>query len=528
MDLSCLRRHAAPLAGVWLGVASIAAAPLQAATRFADDPAPARYRVRMNAEEKSWTVTATFPHSETGDLEFQMARWTAGAYHLAEYGSFVTELTATSEDGSALAVTRDGTSRFVIDAGESHAVTLTYTARACAQKDVNDHMVLNVEGNRITQEYGFVSPNSLLGFVARALDRPCELVYELPAGWKVACALPAKDDGTLVAPSWYRLEDSPALFSPTQLTVPFEVDGIPHWVTLYGGTQARADQIADHCRRLVEAGRDWMQGLPYDRYHFLLGFTANEGGGAGLEHSNSTLIFCEAALGATSEYDHLLAHEYFHCWCAERIHVDALERPDYTQPLETGTIWVNEGITEYFCRHLMLTAGLCTRQQFFDELANEGGQAKAMWGMAGDRSWTDVSRATADWKGMGDLIAFSIKHYQGGCWTMLALDLEMREASKGERGIADLLRYLNRAYAQRGRGFGEEEMPAIVAGIAQADLDDFFDAYIDGPKLPDLKTRLQTIGYTTKGGLGRVVALPDPTPEQRAALEDFFTPPPAR
>lgn len=36
------------------------------------------------------------------------------------------------------------------------------------------------------------------------------------------------------------------------------------------------------------------------------------------------------------------------------------------------------------------------------------------------------------------------------------------------------------------------------------------------------------IGYTTKGGLGRIVPLPDPTAEQQAALADFFALPPAR
>jgi len=493
----------------------------------AEDDVPVRYEVTLDAEAKRWRVRTTFAWSG-GDVDFWLPRWTAGAYHLAEYGQFVEELRASDGEGAALAVARDGKCRFVVAAGGAASVTLDYVARPCAPADVNENMILQVEGNRIAPDYAFVSPNSLLGFAQGLLDHPCEVSFHLPEGWRVASALPAADDGTLRAPSWWRLEDSPALMSPTLATVPFEVDGIPHWVSLQGGDAARAEAIAQRCRKLVVAGRDWMQGLPYDRYHFLLLATPGESGAAGLEHCASTLIVSDPQLAATREYDHLIAHEYFHAWCAERIQVDALLRPDYTQPLRTGTIWVNEGITEYFCRHLMVSAGLQTRAEFFAGLSEEGRMARMLWRVAGDRSWSDVSRDAADWNDMGDLIAFSAKHYQGGCWTVLALDLEMRAASKGERGVADLLRYLMRAYAQRGRGFGEEEMRAIVAGIAQADLDPFFEHHVDGVELPSLKERLGVIGYTTKGGLQEIVALPEPTPEQVSALEDFFTPPPAR
>src|SRR5262249_39806957 len=143
-------------------------------------------------------------------------------------------------------------------------------------------------------------------------------------------------------------------------------------------------------------------------------------------------------------------------------------------------------------------------------------------------AWTDVSRATADWKSENDLMRFAMKHYETGPLTILALDLEMRRASHGERGIVDLLRFLMRAYADHGRGFGEDEMPALIDGIAQGDLDDFYDRFIDGGETPDLESALQVIGYAVRekagGGPGpaRLVPIEDPTPEQRKARERFF------
>src|SRR5687767_5891438 len=136
---------------------------------------PARYRVVPDFDADVWQVTATFPRREAGDLDFRFPRWTAGAYHLSEYGRFVTELTAADAAGAPLPVERDGDSRFVVAAGDAGPVTLAWTARECAPGDTNEGMILDVEGNRLSADYGFLNPNSLLGFVKGDVDRPCEV-----------------------------------------------------------------------------------------------------------------------------------------------------------------------------------------------------------------------------------------------------------------------------------------------------------------------------------------------------------------
>lgn len=487
----------------------------------------ARYVVALDRAATRWRVTATFDHGG-GPFEAWFQRWTPGAYHLADYGASVEQIVAHDGAGGELPLERDGPCRVVVADAPAGPIALEYVAAPCAQRDVNERMILSVEGNRIASDYAYVSPNSLLCFVRDQVDLPCEVRYELPPGWKAACALDERAPGTFAAPSWWRLEDSPALFSATQETATFEVDGVPHAVTLHGAAPGRADEIAQRCRRLAEAAAAWMQRLPYPRYHYLLACLPGELGGAGLEHADSSLIVTGDVMLGTPEYDHLLAHEYFHAWCAERIKVDALVRPDFTAPLRTGTIWANEGITEYFCRHLLVSAGLQTRAQFFAGLSQQGREARMMRPLIGEEGWTAIARAAPDWDEMGDLMRFSARHYPAGSFTVFALDLEMRAASGGERGIADLLRFLMAAFADRGRGYGEDELVRLVAGVAQADLDDFFARHIEGGELPTVKERLALIGFTTRGGMQEMVPLPEPTAEQAAALEDLFTPPPTQ
>jgi predicted metalloprotease with PDZ domain len=285
--------------------------------------------------------------------------------------------------------------------------------------------------------------------------------------------------------------------------------------------------IAAGCQRIVEAGSKLMQGLPYDRYHFLYGFVP-EAGGSGLEHSFSTLILVspETSIEAETSGPHgagglqfwdITAHEFFHLWCAERIHVQEIHVPDLTESLETGTIWVNEGITEYFCRHLLLHAG------FYDEeaLLQSYFAMRGMEGAVAKEPWTDVSRAAADWSGMGDIMNFALRMYALGPPTIFALDLEMRRATQGERGVLDFLRHVMKEYAARDRGFGEEELGEILSEIAGKPALEFYERYIDGAEFPDPAGWLEVIGYRFEAG--RAVEMEEISAAQAKARRDYFS-----
>jgi predicted metalloprotease with PDZ domain len=236
----------------------------------------------------------------------------------------------------------------------------------------------------------------------------------------------------------------------------------------------------------------------------------------GLEHSSSTLILLPGFL-PEAEARHVIAHEFFHLWCAERIHVQEIHHPDLTQPLETGTIWVNEGITEYFCRHLLYHAGFESEEELLQSYI----VGRDMLRMAGKTAWTEVSRAAADWEGMGDLMTFALRMYVVGPPTIFALDLEMRRATQGERGVLDFLRHLMKEYVARDRGFGEDELPEILALVAGEPAADFYARCIAGDELPDPEALLGVLGYRLDAG--KVVSLENPSEAQLRARRDYFS-----
>jgi predicted metalloprotease with PDZ domain len=73
-----------------------------------------------------------------------------------------------------------------------------------------------------------------------------------------------------------------------------------------------------------------------------------------------------------------------------------------------------------------------------------------------------------------------VSYYEKGKWVGLLLDLELRQATGGRRGLPDLFRRLWRDFGQRGRGLDADDVRAAAEAIAGRSLGAFFARYIDG------------------------------------------------
>lgn len=499
---------------------SVFAAPAALVLLFASrGSAQTDYALHFEPGGKHWRVEVRLAGRGEDALDFRFPLWTPGAYHVADYGRFVTELHAFDELGGELPTQRVDKGHFVVNGtAAAREVLLRYEAKSASSGTFSND-VIDVESNRIAAEYAFVNPVSLFGFVPSRAGEVVRLRVDLPEGWRAATVLEVDAEGRYLAPSYLRFEDSPLLFSRALESADFEVRGKPHRVSVHGRGAADVQAIAAGCKRIVEAGAESLNGLPYDRYHFLFGFVA-EGGGSGLEHSFSTLILVSDSMDidqSSHDFWGITAHEYFHLWCAERIHVAEIHTPNLLEPLETGTIWVNEGITEYFCRHLLMHAGFYDEEELLTTYLRNRIPVEALR----KQSWTDVSRAASEWNGMADLMAFALRMYEFGPRTIFALDMTMRGATEGERGVLDLVRYLNANYVEQDRGFGEEELGEVLEAVGGEAALEFYRRYIDGDEIPDPALYLEVIGYHAENG--KPVSLAKPSEAQLRARADYFS-----
>ncbi|HED65775.1 MAG TPA: hypothetical protein ENJ09_09500 [Planctomycetes bacterium] len=480
-------------------------------------PATAQFDVDISIDTRAkvFRVHESFANPSGEDVDLWIARWTPGAYHPADFGRFAKDFTATDGAGHALDVERVDDSHLRIHANGARDLRVDYVAESISSGVLSHGTIIDVESNRIRDDYAYVTPVSLVAFVPGRLDEPYSVSFEVPDGWKTATVLEADDEGRYSAPSFYRLEDSPVFFAPDLTTVETEAGGRPLEVSVHGLPAGEVDDVVDGCKRIVEAAASMMGGLPYDRYEFLLSYTSN-GGGSGLEHSFSTLILMTQGMPLDAQWG-IIAHEFFHLWCAERVHVEGIRHPDYTKSFSSKTLWVNESVTEYLSRHVLLRAGLIDREGFFASFQSPLRMASFATDIP---SATKASLLAENWESGQDLMVWSMRMYMLQPLTMLALDLEMRRVSGGKRGLVDFVKTAMKEYDAKGRGFPEDSVQEILERVAGGDLCRIYARSIEGTDPPDLASALGVIGYELDGDEFR--PLSDPTPEQLAARADFF------
>ncbi len=285
----------------------------------------------------------------------------------------------------------------------------------------------------------------------------------------------------------------------THRTFPFSVHGVPHTLALWGGGNEDAARLVRDLKKLVREASALFGGLPYMRYLFLVHLSAGARGG--LEHRASQSVALDPhAFRPEKSYREallLFAHELFHAWNVKRIRPEAFGPFDYGREVHTKDLWALEGITSYYETLLPLRAGLLTEAQAFEQWATRWKEHLETPGrkiqsaeMASFDTWIRFYRPDENSPNVSE------SYYRRGALLGLALDLTLRRATGGRRGLDDVMRRLFRAYAAKGKGYppgAVEEASVRVAG-ARPLIRRFFDRYVRGVGTPDLARLLRGAG----------------------------------
>jgi predicted metalloprotease with PDZ domain len=362
----------------------------------------------------------------------------------------------------------------------------------------------------LDSEHAFLNFATLLLYLPQERERPARISLLLPPGWKLATLLTAEGD-EFSARNYDALVDSPAEaghFDEYTYTQEFQSPFSPP-----GSAAKRATfrvivhaETADHPgERLLESIQKitatetaLMQDLPFERYTFILHFTREAGVSGGMEHREGTAITVPASqLRDRSTYlQDVIAHEFFHAWNVKRIRPQALEPIDYIHGNDTRDLWFCEGVTSTYTELALLRAGLINREKFYARVAAaiQGLQERdARRFQSAETSGREAWFEKYPDYGRPDR---SISYYNKGQLLGFLLDLGMRNASHNQAGLDDLMRSLNRDFAQQGRFYTLADIRAIVLKLAPSfGMDRFLTDYVQGTQELDYATYL---GY---GGL---------------------------
>lgn len=519
------------LALLFLHVAAPSVSTAQTASS-ARPPDPIRYTIRFPAPHTHYMeVTATVPTGGKPDIELMMAVWTPGSYLVREYQRNVERVTA-SGAGRSLAVAKSDKNRWRITTGGAATVTVAYGLYAHE---------MSVRTNWVEERYALINGAPTFMTLADGVVRPHEVTLDLPAAWRGSMTGLRALAGAhrYVAPDFDTLVDSPIVAGNPQV-YEFSVDGKPHYLVNEGDTSGfDAARAVKDLEAIVREHRRFWGALPYDKYVVLNVLVPNRGGG--LEHKNSTVLLAgrttTQSRNAYTTWLTTLTHEIFHTWNGKRLRPVELGPFDYEKEALTRSLWVVEGITDYYGDLLALRAGVLTRAEFLGNLSSVIADLQSTPGrllqsveLASYDAWIRYYRPDENSPNV------SISYYVKGQVLGFLLDARIRQLTNGARSLDDVMRAAYARYSGA-RGFAPEQFRQVAEQVAGASLADFWSAWITGTGELDYGNALKTfglrfraaagsgrasLGVTTRNDSGRLVVTG--TGRERAAAADSLTP----
>ena len=223
----------------------------------------------------------------------------------------------------------------------------------------------------------------------------------------------------------------------------------------------------------------------------------NDGGG-GLEHKNSTMLMASRwATGTRRAYLSwlgLASHEYFHAWNVKRLRPVELGPFNYEEEVLTRSLWVAEGVTDYYADLALHRAGLSTREELLDAISNQIEDLQATPG----RLVQSVEQASFDawiryYRPDENSPNVSISYYTKGAVLGFLLDAKIRAASKGAKSLDDVMRAAFEKFSGV-RGFTPDEFRSVAEQVGGVSLASFWETAVEGKAELDYTEALQTFG----------------------------------
>jgi len=457
---------------------------------------PIRYTLSFPAPQTHYVhVRAEVPAAGRDSVELSMAVWTPGSYLVREFSRHVESVTAESPGGIALRVEKTAKNRWRVATGGALMVIVSY--RVYGRE-------MSVRTNWIESDFAFVNGAPTFLTLAGEPRRSHEVSIVPASGWtrSITALEPAvrpKPDTTAphtyCAPDYDTLVDSPILIGNPEL-YEFSVDGVPHVLANAGDTTFfDSSRVVKDLEAIVRAHKEFWGSFPYQRYVFINLLT--EAGG-GLEHARSSVLMASRWATRTRKahlrWLELASHELFHAWNVKRLRPIELGPFDYEREVFTPSLWVVEGITDYYGDVLVLRAGRSSAQEFLDSLSDKIEELQTTPG----RAVRSVTQASMDawiklYRPDENTPNTAISYYTKGAVVAFLLDAKIRRVTGGRRSLDEVMREAYGRYSAT-HGFTPDEFRTVTEDVAGIDLGAFWRTAIEGTEELDYSEALEVFG----------------------------------
>ena len=488
-------------------------------TRAAANTPVIRYDVRVDTARSRLIVVMRIERAPA-TVRLAIPRWAPGAYRLVDFAARLRSVTVVTSAGerpvadSALG----GRSSWPAPGAAPLAVPggmLEVRYEIAGDSAPNNRAFLRASGALLD------GPATYLYLLGQTLA-PARVHFDVPAGWRIVTGLtPTSGPADFFAPSYDLLIDSPVLMGDARSLVVrrLDVDGVPHRVAYWRRPGAGAFDTTTFVSPvipIVTQTRRIFGWIPYREYSFLF----IDGAGGGLEHLNSTTIGIRAATLARDPLAHLsvTAHEYFHHWNVKRIRPIALGPFDYQRVTRTRSLWLSEGVTDYFADAIVRRAALVSESAARDALL---ASIQSYLGNPASASLSPERSSFTAWDPPAVNRGYSLSYYLSGALLGEVLDVRLREKNEASGGMDALMQRLRDRYAGA-HGFTDADIRREASAVCGCDMTPFFASYIAGGKTLPVADLAAALGWKLAVERGPAVdSVGSPLPDRRASITAY-------
>jgi predicted metalloprotease with PDZ domain len=458
---------------------------------------PVHYLVDLTSTDSHLVqVTMEIPDASAG-TEIQIPAWNA-LYQIRDFVKDVENLKGEC-DGQAVDLDRKDLNTWL--SADRPCNNLAFRYSVYADDDGPFDSILN-------SDHAFLNLAMVLFYLPRERQRPVQIKFKVPTGWRLATMLDGNGD-EFQAANYDALVDSPVdagHFQEFSYSQGFLPDGAPidemkratiRIIIDANREDYSPERILDSLQKITSVESTLMQDLPFNRYTFILQFPRDGGSTGGMEHRDGAAISIPASSMRNNQsyLESVAAHEFFHLWNVKRIRPQSLEPVDYIKGNNTGDLWFCEGVTNTYAELALLRAELIDRKTFYARVAgaiqvlqSRNGRRFQSVEMSGREAWLEKY---SDYNRMDR----SVSYYNKGELLGYLLDLGIRHASHNQAGLDDVVRRLNQDFARRGRFYTLADLTAIVAQLAPAfDMNGFLADDVRGTQELNYSTYLAYAG----------------------------------
>ncbi len=453
---------------------------------------------------------------------YQMPAWAPGAYSVTNYGRFLKNFKAFDQNWKEIPTTKVNENRWQMQ-NARNVKYFSYTVTNSFLDSTSLYFALC----HIDTNFFFANATALFGYVNDRKDIQDTVVYYSPAVLhngppRYSSKNPDENDLRLFSPldsckapyanltnallsahafiarDYDELADAPVMAGKKIQLRQFTQGGAKYVIALSSDETFAMDSLENATKAVIKSQTDFFGDTPFKQYVFLINAPTylhlpSQGMGA-LEHANSS-----AYLMMNMPWDGfkqfglpVISHEFFHLWNVKRIHSTKLGPFDYTQAVKTTSLWLSEGVTDYYAQTLLTRNGILP-PSFFEAKISEWLGATKTSKSASNETLEQLSIDESNFS-MEKAITF----YTKAPLVALMLDLEIRTQTENKKSLDDVMHSLY-SKAKASKHFTDEELITQVEQISGAKLQDFYKRYIAG------YDTLPIASYLTKMGLAKDV-----------------------